>query len=366
MEDLFIQGNYAELEKIYHHIKDNDVRTGSGINALDEEFYNGLWSNIYQVPPKFKVWDDDEKSLKKWMVQFPTSPAPRIAYAKLLLEHGWAYRGYATSDNVGKMDWKPFQQYALSSQQYLKSIKKLSASDPQWYVVSLQTALVTDKDEASYQSLLNEAATKFPEYYGIYYSALTHYLPMWGGSFDALDHLANFAAEKTKQKDGDELYARIYWGIEGEAANGRFNWVKDTKLDWARMKVGLNGIIAKYPSDWNINHYAYLACTAKDQPQTALLFKQINGYVKENWKSRFSYGYCQAYASNTLEEYNKDLNANGMTLDPVARQKYHEYMAAFKAYESKTNALGYKYDSHDTDDYQQKYNEYIKAMSENQ
>jgi hypothetical protein len=187
VSDWFNQGNYSDLEKMYRHFRDDHVRTSGGTFALDEEFYSSLFNNLYgktgTLSPDDVIWRQDEISLKKWMAQFPTSPAPRIAYAELLRMHGWAYRGEDTSDKVKVKNLPPFHKYIRSSRQYLNSIKDLSKKDPHWYVESLLIAIVENLSENEYKTILDEAVEKYPYYYNIYYTAVQHYLPIWGGKF---------------------------------------------------------------------------------------------------------------------------------------------------------------------------------------
>ena len=335
VSDWFNQGNYSDLEKMYLHFRDDHVRTSGGTFALDEEFYSGLLNNLYGktgiISPDDVIWRQDEISLKKWMAQFPKSPAPRIAYAELLHSHGWAYRGESTIDTVEEKNWAPFHQYIRSSRQYLNSIKSLSKKDPHWYVESLSIAIVENLSEAEYKTILDEAAAKYSYYYNIYYTAVQHYLPIWGGSFKELDDLANYAAQKTQSSDGDDMYARIYWSVEGKGANGQFKFRQDTFVDWERMKKGLDDIIIKYPSDWNITHYAYLACRANDQIKTAELFKKIPDYARENWPrpvTKENYYFCKFFSENRNDQYITFLDKNGNAVTPIAIKKYREYMDA--------------------------------------
>jgi hypothetical protein len=126
------------------------------------------------------------------------------------------------------------------------------------------------------------------------------------------------------------MYARIYWSIEAKGSNGQFKFPNETYVDWDRMKKGLDNIILKYPSDWNITHYAYLACRAKDQVKTAELFKNIPDYVRENWPRPVNdenYYFCKFFSENRNDKYFTFLNENGRAVTPVVIKKYKEFKA---------------------------------------
>ncbi len=365
---LYKQGKYSELEKIYQQYRDNSSRTPSGVDRLSQEFYASFFWDLYKedlmISPKSPIWNKHEKSLKKWGAEFPSSPAPRLLYAELLRQHGWAYRGGGYNDTVKTENWTPFYQYISRAKQSLSSTKLMSAQDPQWYVQALDIAKTGGWYNVTYDDLLVEATKKYPGYYPIYFTATQHYLPKWGGDTQALEKLASFAADKNKS-DGDALYARVYWVVKEDDIDVYDLSIK-TFNNWDRIKKGFNDIIAKYPSEWNIAHAAYFACHAKDQAETAQLFKRIESYVKEDWdwsdrKDGYRYYYCKAFAENKMDEYFQTLREDGGVGDPITKQKYHEYLDAYKAYVKKINAPNYKYDPHATDEFKKKNDEYKKA-----
>jgi hypothetical protein len=55
------------------------------------------------------------------------------------------------------------------------------------------------------------------------------------------------------------------------------------KIDWKRMRVGFDNIIARYPDPWNINKYARFACLAKDYETAGLLMKRIDQPMSDIW-----------------------------------------------------------------------------------
>ena len=354
------------MQKSYLHYRQDSVRSSSGIQALD-----GFYSSLYPgesldcactVPPDDPRWQQDEKLLQNWIAHDPRSPAPRIQYAAVLRNHGWAYRGESYSGDVKEENWQPFQSHIDAAQKYLLSIKPITAIDPEWYVEALLLARDHGWSAAQYQSLLDEATKKFPSFYRFYELAAENAQPKWHGSKQQIENIANYAVKKNKAARGQEMYARVYISIESDWDYRGQNLQKETLMNWSRMKQGMNTIMAHYPSAKNLNRYAYLACQMKDQPQTALLFKRIKSFDTENWPATGKDGYysCKAIAENNYPEYLKTVQTYG-SADPIAIEKYKLYEAAYQAYRKRISAGNYKYDAHDEDEFKRLQAEYEKS-----
>jgi len=364
---LFDQGKYAELDRLYLHYRPDTQRVASGTQALDSTFYWGLEPGkdnkdcACSLSPQDPIWQHDENLLKAWIKHSPNAPAPRIRYAELLREHGWAYRGESYAGEVKPENWPIFQNYLDESQKYLQANKTLGARDPQWYVVALWLARDQSVKPKQYQALLDEATHKYPSYYRFYDAAVQHALPRWGGSTKAIEQVVNYALKANTAAHGQEMYARVYYYVFKEDEDiGSGHLLEKTAAKWPRLKLGMNQIIANYPSSENLNRYARLACTFNDLPQAALIFKQIKSYSRDGWMNRQQYYACQARAFNTWDEYLKTLSEKG-SADPVAQQKYKEYQDAYAAYKKKISGADWHYNPHDIDEVNKKKAEFDKA-----
>jgi hypothetical protein len=135
-------------------------------------------------------------------------------------------------------------------------------------------------------------------YYSTYFEITNRNLPKWGGTADKVDRVAREAVERTRATDGTGLYARIYWfAYNGQYSDDLF---EDSAVDWTEMSQGMDDILARYPSQYNINHFAHFACLAGDYSKARELMARIKYQpMIELWGGLFSYYSCKLWAELT-------------------------------------------------------------------
>ena len=126
--------------------------------------------------------------------------------------------------------------------------------------------------------------------------------PRWHGSKIALKKFVDNAVEKSKEKEGLTLYARIYWS---QLWALKMNTFASGYAEWPKMRQGFNDIMQDYPnSKWNLNAYAYYACMANDWKTTDRLLAKLEQPILDIWESLGYFKFCQ----NNVEHWKQKMD----------------------------------------------------------
>jgi hypothetical protein len=177
--------------------------------------------------------------------------------------------------------------------------RRLASGDPNWYLKFLATLRVEKHgNHEEFEQTFADAIRAFPDYYPNYFEAVTYYLPKWKGNALEVEHFARRVMKSRDRRTGRMLYARIYWYTSQ-------NQFKDaiflsSVAHWDDMREGFEAIVADYPDQWNINHYAKFACLVGDQGTTKEAFDMMKGeFIKAAWDSTEQFEKCQFFAGRT-------------------------------------------------------------------
>ena len=228
---------------------------------------------------------------------YPNSATAHLAYARMLLSHGWSFRGSGYANTVEPQNWKPFHDYVQQARVYLEKYKGVASSDPKWYELMAIIAYAQGWPEPDFSRLISEGLQREPLFYQTYFAAIDYYAPKWGGSSEAIERFAREALEKTRSAEGFAMYARIYWyASQTQFYDGLFS---ESLVDWTTMKKGIDDVLKKYPDSWNTNNFAKFACLSKDKAKTADLIARIEGPpLVAVWKTPSFFQQCKVWASN--------------------------------------------------------------------
>jgi len=94
--------------------------------------------------------------------------------------------------------------------------------------------------------------------------------PKWGGSFEVMDGIARFAAEKTRERLGVAMYAVLYERLfRGDSAYT----LRDANVDWTMMKQGFRDVESHgIGQPWIWKNFAGLACQIRDRDEARRLY----------------------------------------------------------------------------------------------
>ncbi|MCW5649447.1 MAG: hypothetical protein KIS62_06870 [Ramlibacter sp.] len=232
----------------------------------------------------------DEKSAR-WVKTNPNSVLALIVQSEMFVRHGFVFRQTASSAS----DEQEYVKYLAKARTVLDASSN-GPKDPGWYFQMLRIARFQGWSPQDYSKLLEEAVVTHPYYYDIYFAAAEFLLPQWHGNLDLIENFVRFAEQRTKNKEGHSMYARVYWHL---AAFGHDNIFHESRIEWKRMRDGFDDVVKRYPDSWNFNAYARFACQARDRGTAKRLFARIGTQVEQRaWKSRIEFNRCRMWASS--------------------------------------------------------------------
>lgn len=296
VSQLFIKEQFEDLSKLSIKYLKTEERTSSGLWKLT--LYNSAISGITDKNNRDeKYWSDLEAKTLRWIKSQPDSPSGYIAYATILMNHAWMYRGGGWSHEVREEDWEPFNAYVRKAKQHLIENKSIASNDPRWYETMLSIATAEGWSDEDFETLINEATSKHPFFYQIYFMAIDYLTPKWHGNKEKIEEFARKSVITTAPKDKFGMYARIYW--YASQTNYGPALFTDSAVTWDSMNRSIDDVLAQYPDQWNINNFAYFACLAGDKDKTYALIKQIQPtLIDRAWGITSFYYQCKSWSSN--------------------------------------------------------------------
>jgi len=295
---LFLNSEYSELTKISNKYLSEGSRTDSGKWKLDL-FYTGIGYTV-----KEKSFNELEKIALGWIDAYPNSSTAYISYAKILVEKAWLSRGTKLSTYTTKQQFNDFKNYMEKARIYLNKHKKNISNNPGWYSLMLNISKGQSWKKEKFYTLLDEAILKHPYYNSIYYGALFRMDPKWGDfSKEEIETIAQKALLATKEKGENSRYARFYW-VASQLIYHK-NLFTQSDVNWSIMRKGIDDVLKEFPSQWNINYFAYYSCLAEDKSKAKELLSRITSKPKY-----YPWGYNDIEYKKCLEWVNHDDNSS--------------------------------------------------------
>lgn len=284
-----LQSDYfVWLDRKFKQWNDPEVRTADGkwrldamISIIDGIGVQGRWDSIY-------------KNIQEWKQHSPGLPGPPIVESLYWDAYAWYARGGGYASKVTDTGWELFKERLEKAEKVLLDSKAYASDNPLWYYQYIKVAVGLGWDKPELLQLLQEAVRKQPDFYQTYFIAAAAMSPKWGGSYALMDKIATSSAEITRKQEGDVVYTRVYWSIDGQLSQ-RDNYFEDTKVDWGRMKSGFEQLLRDYPeSTWNLSNFASFACRAGDKEVYLRLREKIDLLRSDSraWKTGFSPDTC--------------------------------------------------------------------------
>lgn len=274
MSFLFVTEEFAELDRLAEVYRSAESRTDSGLWKLTL-FYIGLYVPRASGRYDAAYYEAIEEKYLRWTEQNPHSTVARIGYASTLISHAWTFRGHGPASEVPPEAWAPFREYLAKARLYLLDPGQDWRIDPQWYDVMLVLAKSEGWSPTDFSALVDEATERHPYYYEIYFKAIGYLLPKWYGDRALIEDFAGFAVERTREREGEGMYARIYWYVSQIQYGTEL--FTDTQVVWSRMAKSIDDVLVRYPDQWNINNFARFACLAGDKEKTRELVARVVG-----------------------------------------------------------------------------------------
>jgi len=289
----FVTSDFVTLEARAAEYRVQQSRTPSGKWKLSL-FYGSLRSAIITETEDAGAWDQIQHRVDAWRRLYPSSPAACIADAEVSMRHAWSIRGSGYADEVQSSAWAPFHETVAAADRKLDACRSFGRNDPYWYDLKLEAARLAD-DMAGMRRIAGEAFSRFPyftqNYYDYAYFAL---LPKWGGDLGQIEPFADQAVRRTRKLEGASLYARIYWTLRAEMLQSEDPAAYDKLIAWDKVRAGMADVVALYPDQWNIEHFAAFACMQQDYPTAQRYLDMMSGpLVKDAWTSPEQLAACR-------------------------------------------------------------------------
>lgn len=299
--NAFMLEDFARLERDSEVYRTTKSRTSSGIWKLTA-FYAGLM----QVAEAARYSNDIERSFeplenkaKKWTSKYPGSPSAHIFLSMIHVTHSLVYCFCDGRSGTALQQTRQLG-YATLARSNLEQYKAIASKDPRWYETMIQVARSANWPRKEFDDLLREALDREPLFYQTYFAALQYLVQRQSiGVAEAameLESLADHGVKRTISKEGQSMYARIYW-IAAQSLFPLDLFIK-TKVSWPRMKESFDDVIARYPDTWNTNNFTKFACLAGDKQKTRELLKNPRSIGSPRaWPEGFQ-NYCIEWARN--------------------------------------------------------------------
>jgi hypothetical protein len=287
---MLMQSEFAKLDSEADSARKNLTTLADGQSQLAALYagVSGCMTSGCQNLLSSDNWKDRLKKLNEWVKDRPNSITAKVALATYYLEYGWSIRGQHYVDSVPSEALHVFQDNVELSRVELMKLKVDGKSDPGWYTSLLRVGRSQGWSRQAFETLYNEAVSKFPRYIPLYFEMATYLAPRWYGSVPEFNAYVRKVTKTTYPILGDTLYARLNWLM---ATNDMF---QNGQAEWSEMKKGFERIVKDYPHPWNIHNFANYSCFAGDMKT----FKKLNTKIDGNpildafWGDKKNYESC--------------------------------------------------------------------------
>lgn len=284
---LYRAENFAELDRLFDKARSQGLRTPSGLWQL-WLLHNGV-KQAEDRPHTNTEAEAQAQRAKRWIAQRPQSVTAPLVLAEVELRHARAL-GCGECTVIAESERSPLYFAALGqAEQLFDAAKAKSSVDPQWYADMLEVGRLRRWGPALVDEVLVEAERKAPGYYTIWFNAVDFYFEQGDKAPPLIDAMARRAVTATKGKEGNGLYARVWW----YAAQMRYgpHLFEQAPISWKDFDAGARDVMARYPDDWNRNNFANFACNAKHPERARALMKGFEP-LPEAWDSFELYAQC--------------------------------------------------------------------------
>jgi hypothetical protein len=193
-----------------------------------------------------------------------------LARALVQYHDAWRARGNGAADTVTPEGWQVFHAKLAEANATLDSASpKLKQTGP-WHELKLRLTFAHPELKTDRIKVVEAATAAWPDYVALYGVMMNFMHPRWGGSYDAMEGVAQMALEKTSAQQGAAVYAQVY---ERQFRADCTCTLADAKVDWPTMKQGFRDMERrKALTPERVRHLAGMACQMRDRDEARRLF----------------------------------------------------------------------------------------------
>ena len=248
--------------------------------------------------------------LEKWKAATGGEGYVVLAEAMAREGEGWEARGRGYGNTVSKEAWAIYLRQIKEAESLLDSASRSLKATGSWHALKLALAYQLGANRGTEAPEFQKAVAAWPYYKRLYNTAINYSMPQWGGDFDDVEAVAQYAYDKTKATDGAAWYSVLY--TETFAFHGSYG-LPDTKVNWPLMKRGF-GDALKNPifGDRLLFSFARTACQVQDRAEAKRLYELIDALPESRRPKNPTTDPCRAFANGTP--------AGGAMLDGASNQ----------------------------------------------
>jgi hypothetical protein len=262
------QRRFDELDAYVAKLRTEKPRLKSGATLLSQ-FYLGLTP----VAETEDEWQHQQATYEAWLAARPKSLTAHIALSEFWERYAWEARGGGYADTVTSDGWQKFGERLARAREWIAKADKLEERDP--YLCRREIHLLIDGGGTpdDVERVVRRSLEIDPDYTATLIDATRYFLPRWHGGPGQLEDFAAHAAELTRDRHGEAVYAEI---VARTANYHQSEVFDDFKFSWDRVKQGYADLKRKYPETKQYDRLlAELACFAGDRAAAQAAFANV-------------------------------------------------------------------------------------------
>ena len=275
--ESFMSGDFATLDKENNRLRQG-AHLGEDASSQLESFRTGMTGAIGTVTHNEPYLRELEALTLQWAERNPTSSLAHVLYAKVLVQHGWSYRGNSFIRDVPEAALKEFVAYLTRAADYLRQHADVALTDSYAHKCLIQIGKALGWEPEQLRAIAEAGLQRNPYDIELYFDLVGTLVPKWGGNPASLDKFIRAATEQTRAQFGSGLYARLYSAAAQDEYGPRL--FLDSYADWPTMKTSYEDMFARYPnSPRRRNYFAHMACVAGDKQTLLALLEELGPKV---------------------------------------------------------------------------------------
>ncbi len=295
VSQMFNDRDYAALEQMAATFRDGNETSPSGLQKLTL-FYSGVSKKMERSLRLGLTEPGLMQRIDDWQTAYPNSPTSAIVRAIALRNVAWHIRGGGYAASVDADAWAPFYAKLQEAEAVLVDAKDYAAIDAHWYIERAYVLTHQGAAPDAFADHMEEALESHPGYYQLYFAAIEYLAPKWHGNALMIEDFAQEMTARTRDVEGESLYARIYWYVAQTQYDDRL--FQSSYVEWDQMRTGMMDVLARYPDQWNIQNFAYFACLAEDRDMLGRLLSRMDDQpIMRVWRRPELLAYCRDMAA---------------------------------------------------------------------
>lgn len=179
-------------------------------------------------------------------------------------------RGGGAARTITPEGWKLIATSLETADRLLDECPAAVNGSIPWHDAKIDVTFLHPEWEDRRENVRRAAFAAWPAAGSLYMTPMIHALPMWGGSFEEVEVIAQLAVENSRKTHGTRHYAMLYELLLRLQSVFTIN---DTEVNWSLMKESFREIAAKGHDRWLFANMAKLACDKRDRAEAKFLFE---------------------------------------------------------------------------------------------